>query len=113
MKRTVLLLIILIAASVSAQKRLTFEKAISLALAQNHQVKIARNNAEIAANKTNIGNAGLLPGLSLSGNTSYQEGGAYDDGGSLTTNGSVAASYTLFDGFGNIYRFRKLFQQGG
>ena len=92
-----------------AQEKLTFEEAMSLALSRNHQVTIARNNAKIASNSANIGNAGLLPGVSLTGGATYQDGGSsMGSGGSTTTSGSVSANYTLFDGLGNIYRYKRL-----
>jgi len=98
---------------VSGQEKLTFEDAIAIALRQNHQIEIARNNAAIAKNNVNIGNADLLPSLSVTGSTTYQDSQtgspASDSTGSTA---QLQAGYTLFDGLGNIYRFKKL-QAGG
>jgi len=109
MRRLPFILFLLAGTCGFAQERLTFEEAMSLALSRNHQVTIARNNAKIASNSANIGNAGLLPGVSLTGGTTYQEGGsAMSSEGATTTSGSVSANYTFFDGLGTIYRFKRL-----
>jgi outer membrane protein len=89
----------------SGQETLTFDGVIAIALEQNHQIEIARNNAAVAANNAGIGNADLLPRVNLSGGASVTDAEA---GTSTSTNASATASYTLFDGFGNIYRFKEL-----
>jgi outer membrane protein TolC len=97
----------------SGQEKLTFEEALSIALEQNHQIKIARNNAAIAKNNVNIGNADLLPSLSLSTGTTYQDSQTGSPAsGSTTTTAQLQSGYTLFNGLGNIYLFKKL-QAGG
>lgn len=99
--------------SVSGQEKLTFEEAIALALRQNHQIEIARNNAAIANNNVNIGNADLLPSLSVTGTATYQDNQAGLPASDSTTGTTqLQTGYTLFNGLGNIYRFKKL-QSGG
>ncbi len=95
----------------SDQESLTFHEAIKLALENNHQIKVAYNNKLITENNTHPGNAGLLPNLNITGNINQQN----TSGLSMGSKGSISnlsakmqASYTLFDGFGNIYRFKKL-----
>ena len=104
----------IIYANVSAQELLTFDNAIELAMRQNHQIEIARNNAKTAQNNVHIGNAGLLPRIDLSGSAQYQNTTLPGSSEEATTSNSaqIQASYTLFDGFGNIYQFKKLQVEG-
>ncbi len=88
---------------------LSIHQAIAIALERNHQVLIARNTAAIAKNDVNIGNADLFPKVSLSAGTTYLDG---SEVANTTTNAQVQVTYTLFDGLGNVYRFKKL-QVGG
>lgn len=84
---------------------LTFEQALTRAVQNNHQVAVARNLAAISENNAFAGNAGLLPQLSLSGGSTYSD---VDGSGSIATSASASAAYTLFDGFGNVYRLKGL-----
>jgi len=109
-----LILIILMWGFIYPEEPLRFQQAIAIALERNHQILIARNTAAIAKNSVNIGNADLLPNVSLSTGTTFQDGPS-GSGGSVsntTTNAQVQVTYTLFDGLGNFYRFKKL-QSGG
>lgn len=105
---------ILLSTAISgAQDILTFEEAVQIALEQNHQVRIARNDAEIAANNVHVGNAGLLPKVGLSAASNYSDSKIPTDAGDIqtaaTTNtAQVQASYTIFDGFSNVNRFKRL-----
>ena len=86
-----------LAVGISAQDKILFNDALSLALEQNHLIRIARNSAVIAENNATVGNAGLLPRLSASGGSSVRD---TDGAATTTTNATLSASYTLFDGFG-------------
>lgn len=94
---------------VTVQETLTFEHALEIALEQNFQIELARNTAVIAENNAHIGNADLLPRIDIVANARTQnirlEG---NDNTTTTTSAQIQASYTLFDGFGNIYRFKRL-----
>lgn len=112
-KITIIILFIHIftACNSSAQQLLTFHQAVKLGFKNNHQIKIAQNNELISKNSAHPGNADLLPKLNVMGNLNQQN----TNGMSLGSNGTVSsfsatlqASYTLFDGFGNIYRLKKL-----
>lgn len=113
MKKKVMVFIFLFTGSFftgSGNELLTYKKVLDIALSQNIQIKIARNNAEIARRNAHIGNAGLLPRLEFSSSASYQEGGTgldTDEAGT-TTNAQIQASYTLFDGLANIFRWKRL-----
>jgi len=89
---------------------LNYSRALSIALKENMKIRMARNNILIANRNAHIGNAGLLPKLELSGDASYQEGGiGFDEREtSTTTSTQIQASYTLFDGLGNIFNWKKL-----
>jgi outer membrane protein TolC len=99
---------------------LSLSQAVSRALQHNHNIIIARNQAEIDQNSATIGNAGYLPRIIA--NSSYSQsventrlnfaGNTPDTSrtGSQSNqfNASVSMQYTLFDGFGNAYRMRSL-----
>jgi outer membrane protein len=104
-----LILTILMWGFIYPEEPLSFEQAIAIALERNHQVLIARNTAAIAKNNANVGNADLLPRVSLSAGSTYLDA---SDVANTTTNAQVQVTYTLFDGLGNFYRFKKL-QVGG
>ncbi len=94
---------------------LSLEDAIALALEKNPDIQVARNEERIARNNVHVGNAGLLPKIDLVSKGSYAE----NSGSSLpasvastTSTAQVQVSYTLFNGFGNIYTFRKLKSTG-
>ena len=109
MKKMLVFLLMGIAGTLTAQETLTFQQAISLALKSNHQIEVARNTAEISDNNATLGNADLLPSFSLSGGANYTDN---DGGASTMTSAQISASYTLFDGLGNLYRFKGLRAQG-
>ncbi len=95
------------------QKVLTLEDAIAMAIEKNHRIEIARNDAKIAKNNVHIGNAGLLPRVDLSAESDYQDNkintsAATTLEASTLNSAQIQARYTLFDGFGNIYRFKRL-----
>lgn len=113
--KTVIAFIILIgcAAPVFGGEHLTLETAIELALENNHEIRMARNNEAIGKNRVNIGNAGLLPKLDLVSTANYRDSRTGASAGSVTqestqNNTRVQATYTLFDGLGNIFSFNRL-----
>jgi len=88
----------------SGQERLTLNEALELALSNNPQIQTARNNSLIAENQAAAGRADLLPRLSFSGGFNYLD--TEVRGSSTVTNAGLAASYTIFDGFGTVYRYK-------
>jgi outer membrane protein len=112
---TLFLIVLTVAAGIAypEDEPLSFNRAIAIALERNHNVLMARNTEAIAKNNVHIGNAGLLPAVSLSTGTTYQDVSS-DSGNSTstTTNAQVQVTYNLFDGLGNVYRYKKL-QSGG
>lgn len=104
---------------VSAQELLSLDKAIEIALKNNFSIQISNNNATMAQNDNYIGNAGMLPSLSLnaSGNKStndikqsYASGLEVSKPGVASDNLSYGAAlnWTLFDGFKMFITYDKL-----
>ncbi|WP_053404619.1 TolC family protein [Persicobacter sp. CCB-QB2] len=105
---------------------LNLQKAIEVALVNNYDLKIAQNQLKQSENSATAGNAGLLPSLTANGGTEYSVNDTemqfvnmgetpsagevinIDGAETLTYNGNVRMDYTLFDGFGNVYTYKKL-----
>lgn len=94
------------AAAVHAQQPLTLEDAIDIGLERNHQIRIARSDAEIARNNTARGTANFLPTLDATGSYSFsrseqETNSPFSFGNSNTRNAAaqLALNWTLFDGF--------------
>lgn len=99
---------------------LTLPQAIAQALEYNHGLKVARLQSEMAENLATPGNAGLFPKITATAGTNYSNQnttivfngnipknevqGAVSSG----YNGSLGLSYTLFDGLGVVYNYKKL-----
>ncbi len=99
---------------------MTLKEAVSFALENNHDIKIALNNFSIMENNASLGNAGLLPQLNLSGGTSYSKKDNTltfsfspepdKTTGAVTTNrqASLGISGVLFSGGKNYFTYRSL-----
>ncbi len=115
-----LILLFLLSFSASfGQEKLTKQKAISIALQNNYGIKIAKNNVKIAKNNASIYNSGYLPKIIANAGANYSNNTAeitFSDGSSTTVSGdesksynaSVGINYTLFDGLGRSYNYKKL-----
>src|SRR5215217_2634924 len=55
--------------TVSGQEKLTLKDAISIALQNNYDIRLIKNEIEIAKNNANLGNAGMLPIATATFNT--------------------------------------------
>ena len=101
------------------QQILQKSEAIALALENNYGIKTANNNVIIAENNSDILNLGYLP--SLSGNAGatldvQNTEGQLVNGETRTADGvetkrynaSVNLNYTLFDGLGRYYNYKRL-----
>ena len=115
----IIMLICLISSSASAQKLLSLEEAIQIALEENYSIKVAHNEVSIAENNFHPGRAGLLPTLDVSGNYQYSKNNTTQQfvgqepneiTGAINTSygSSIDLGYTLFDGLGNINNYKKL-----
>lgn len=57
--------------NLSAQDDVKLKELINTALDENYQIRIVKNNREIAENSNTIGNAGMLPDVSIIGEKSW------------------------------------------
>lgn len=108
-----LLFFICFTSNIFCQETLKFDEAISIALEKNHRIQIARKNAQISENNVSIGKAGLLPKIDMGAGTNYTDSDLQTNAGPLNeastfSSATLSASYTLFDGFSNINRYKKL-----
>lgn len=105
--------------SVFAQQKLSLQEAISIALQNNYEIRLINNEAQIAKNNFNVGNAGMLP--QLTGN--YSKGGSIMNSvqtpatgperktdGARSTNQGYGASlgWTVFNGFQMFANYDRL-----
>ncbi len=125
------LIFIFICSTITAQdKLLSKQEAIKLALENNFGIKVAKNQVKIAENNKGILNSGFLPTLSANAGASYQrddnnlefpgrltnDGRAFPDQNIYKAeaqryNGSLNVNYTLFDGLGRFYNYKRLKEQ--
>ena len=102
-------LLLMLCTTIQAQNVLTPEKAVNIALKNNFDILIARNDADIARMNNTKGNAGMLPTINVNGSGSY----SYDNVYQKLSNGTInkyssqsstmvatntELSWTLFDG---------------
>lgn len=94
---------------VRAQTVITVEDALNIALKNNYGILVAHNNAAISKANNTIGNAGMLPNVSLNGNGNYSLNNSTQKNATgpdtktsglstKTFGGNVELSWTLFDG---------------
>ena len=105
-----------------AQEVLTKEEAVALALENNYGVKMAENAVAVAENNTSILNTGFLPTVTGNAGTTYNLDNTeaeFSNGESTSLNGaestrynaSVGLNYTIFDGLGRRYNYKRLKEQ--
>jgi outer membrane protein len=105
----VIFCLLFISTTLVAQEKLTLQQAIEMALKNNYDINIVKNNAIIAANSNTLGNAGMLPKVDLQASTNlannatkqeFSSGLTVDKSGVKSTNinAGVYLSWTLFDG---------------
>lgn len=104
-----LLFLLMFSYTVFAQQALTLEDAVSIALENNYQIKIAQNESQIAHINNHPGAAGMLPTIAVNAtdnpalNNLKQE---FTNGSTIERNNvgsnalaaNVALNYTIFDG---------------
>lgn len=106
-------------ASVFAQKVLPVSQAIELALENNYGIKIVDNNKKIAENNAGLLNSGFLPTLDGNSAATYNRDNLeaeFANGESTALNGAKSSrynaalnlNYTLFDGLGRYYTYKRL-----
>ena len=121
-KKTLFIWMSFLMTSVFAQQNLTVDKAIELTLENNFGIKIVTNNKEIAKNNARILNAGYLPSVTgIAGGTIDKQNseGQLANGDTRVAvgaenrryNASINLNYTLFDGLGRLYNYKRLKEQ--
>ncbi len=63
------LLLSILCFTAGAQEMLSLQQALEIALKSNYYIQISKNQDAIAANDNSLGNAGMLPSVSLGANT--------------------------------------------
>jgi outer membrane protein TolC len=109
MKKILFIVALIFWANVRAQQPLSVNDAINIAMKSNFDILIARNSADMDRINNTRSNAGMLPTISLNGNSTYSYNHIYQksSSGSInkypnqsTTNIGADAelSWTLYDG---------------
>ncbi len=109
MRRSLILLFSTIAVSLAAQNVLTLQDVVKKTLENNYNIRIAQNETYINTANNTMGNAGMLPDVSLNFgqvynfNNTRQEffSGDIREGNNArttNTNANIQANWTLFDG---------------
>lgn len=111
MKKRILFLYFfnLLAAGLFAQKVINVDDAVGIALKNNFDILVARNDADIDKLNNTAGNAGMLPSVSLNGSDSYgitnthsKQSTGLETSSTNATSNSLGANallnWTLFDG---------------
>lgn len=112
------------------EKLLSKEDAVSLALENNFGILVAKNQIAIAENNKSVLNSGYLPTLTGTAGATYNRDdstiefpGQLDDEGNPRAdviidkaeaqryNSGLTVNYTLFDGLGRWYNFKRLKEQ--
>ena len=115
---------------IEGQENLSKEQALAIALEENFGIKVSRNITEIVKNNSSVFNSGYLPSVSVSGGSNYtgsdaeiafpgqvDENGVpipnriFEDQESQRFNAGVNLNYTLFDGLGRKYNYKRLKEQ--
>ncbi len=107
------------AGPVKAQEILTLEEAVKIALEQNYDIRLSKNNLEIDDLNVSWANAGLTPivDATLNDNNGIQNSTQTQADGSTrernnarnsNLNYGVGLNWTIFDGFGMFARYDQL-----
>ncbi|MCO6148211.1 TolC family protein [Flavobacterium sp. NRK1] len=110
---------ILFAAKASAQELLTPEQAMAIALENNYDIKLAKNDLKVDEQNVNLANAGLLPNVSgtFTQNNNIQNSKQTRTDGTVqelnnarnnSMNYGVNLGWTIFDGFRMFARYDQL-----
>lgn len=105
--------------AMKSQELLTPKDAIELALEHNYGIKIANQSVAVAENNTGILNSGYLPTVTGNAGATYNIDNTeaeFSNGETTVLNGAesnrynagVNLDYTLFDGLGRRYNYKRL-----
>tara|TARA_B100001057_G_scaffold499365_1_gene609729 strand:+ start:9017 stop:10345 length:1329 start_codon:yes stop_codon:yes gene_type:complete len=121
-KKILIVLGVLCCVNLQAQNVLTKEEAVLKALENNYGVQIAKNDVAVAENNSSILNSGYLPTVTGNAGATYNLDNTeaeFSNGNVTVLNGaessrynaSVNLNYTLFDGLGRRYNYKRLKEQ--
>jgi outer membrane protein TolC len=113
------LLFVIIGFSAQSQNLLSLEDAVKIALENNYDIKIAKNNSKIDATNNNLANAGILPSLNANftnnnsqlNTTQTQADGSerkLDNAKNMNLTYGVGLDWTIFDGLSMFARKEQL-----
>jgi outer membrane protein TolC len=113
------IILFFISYTLQAQEVLSLEQAIKIALENNYEIKIAKNNLKIDETNNNLANAGLLPAFSanLTNNNSQLDTEQTQVDGSVrelnnarnfSLNYGIGLDWTVFDGLNMFTRKEQL-----
>nr|WP_294779155.1 TolC family protein [uncultured Flavobacterium sp.] len=103
----------------TAQEVLTIEQAMTIALENNFEIKIAKNNSRINETNVTVGNAGMLPiatanvtdNNNVTNSTQVRQDGTsttLDNAKNNSLNYGVSLGWTVFDGMRMFARYDQL-----
>ena len=104
-----MLFLLIFVCTISAQRKLTINDAVSISLKNNFDILVAGNDANVAKVNNTPGNAGMLPTAALNGSGNYSRNSTYQkypDGSSVnmpsfnstSLTAGAQLSWTLYDG---------------
>jgi outer membrane protein len=122
MNRYIFIFLISFSAALSAQEVLQPEEAMNMALENNFGILVSKNDQAQAKNNASILNSRFLPSVTATTGANiavddqeatFQDGQTRTVDGAETTryNASVNMNFTLFDGMGRLYNFKRLKEQ--
>ncbi len=106
--------------TLQAQEILTKDEAVKITLENNYGVQVAKNDVKVADNNDGLLNSGYLPTVSAATNATYvrdnNNTATFRDGTNTVLinaesrryNANGTISYTLFDGLGRMYNYKRL-----
>ena len=120
-RRIITILFFIISLTLNGQTIITLEEVFNVALEENIDIKIRKNERVIARNSSSIGSAKLLPNINILGGASINNGESNIDfatnefpninsseSESSSINAGIEIKYTVFNGLNSFYTFRKL-----
>lgn len=121
MKKRSLFFALILSVGIQAQKTVTLQEAIDIALKDNFDILVARNDADINKINNTRGNAGMLPTVNVNGSGSYALNHVSQKLSSGTTNkypsqsvtslgANTQLSWTLYDG-GKMFVTKKKLEE--
>lgn len=119
-RRSWIFLFLLFPLTVGAQVILDLREGLRIGLENNYDLRISRNERQIAGNNVTLGNAGFLPNIGASSGTSFRnnnsdqfpadgsDGVGVRNSNTLTLDAGVDLNWTIFEGFSVQTNYQRL-----